>query len=101
VLGRSTQATYCITDVRVSRSHARIDWQGSSFSLTDLSYNGTFVRFGAGGQTLSLRRGSCTLHGAGAIGLGGAASESQAPTVRFEVLHLAETASPALLRRGI
>ena len=101
VLGRSTQATYCITDVRVSRSHARIDWQGSSFSLTDLSYNGTFVRFGAGGQTLSLRRGSCTLHGAGAIGLGGAASESQAPTVRFEVIHLAEAASSALMRRGI
>ena len=100
VLGRSTQATYCITDVRVSRSHARIDWQGSSFSLTDLSYNGTFVRFGAGGQTLSLRRGSCTLHGAGAIGLGGPPSETQAPTVRFEVLHLAEAASPMLMRRG-
>ncbi len=100
VLGRSTQATYCITDVRVSRSHARIDWQGSSFSLTDLSYNGTFVRFGAGGQTLSLRRGSCTLHGAGAIGLGGPPSETQAPTVRFEVLHLAETSSAMLMRRG-
>ena len=53
-----------------------------------------------GGQTLSLRRGSCTLHGAGAIGLGGPPSETQAPTVRFEVLHLAEAASPMLMRRG-
>ena len=31
VLGRSVQATYCITDGRVSRSHARIDWHGGSF----------------------------------------------------------------------
>ncbi len=102
VLGRSTQATYCITDVRVSRSHARIDWQGSSFSLTDLSYNGTFVRFGHGGQTLSLRRGACTLHGAGAIGLGGPPSDTLAPTVRFEVLHHAETdRSPLVMKRGV
>ncbi len=102
VLGRSTQATYCITDVRVSRSHARIDWQGSSFSLTDLSYNGTFVRFGAGGQTLSLRRGACTLHGAGVIGLGGPPADNVSPTVRFEILHVAEAErAPALLRRGL
>lgn len=102
VLGRSTQATYCITDVRVSRSHARIDWQGSSFTLTDLSYNGTFVRFGGGAQTLSLRRGSCTLHGAGAIGLGGPPTDSVAPTVRFEVLHFAEAErSPLMLRGGL
>ena len=63
VLGRSVQATYCITDARVSRSHARIDWQGSSFELTDLTYNGTYVRFGDSGELLSLKRGSCTLHG--------------------------------------
>ena len=60
VLRRSVQATYCITDARVSRSHARIDWQGNSFSLTDLSYNGTYVRFGPSGELLSLKRGSCT-----------------------------------------
>lgn len=102
VLGRSTQATYCITDGRVSRSHARIDWQGSSFTLTDLSYNGTFVRFGAGGETLSLRRGSCTLHGAGAIGLGGPPHDVQSPSVRFEVLHFADTERlPMLMRRGL
>lgn len=91
ILGRSTQATYCITDVRVSRSHARIDWHGGSFSLTDLSYNGTFVRFGRGSEIVSLRRGSCTLHGSGVIGLGGTPSDVSAPTVRFEVLHFADT----------
>lgn len=92
VLGRSVQATYCITDARVSRSHARIDWQGSSFELTDLSYNGTYVRFGESGKVLSLKRGSCTLHGSGEISLGGPPGGDQSsPTVRFEVLHFADT----------
>ncbi|MCY4754778.1 adenylate/guanylate cyclase domain-containing protein [Pelomonas aquatica] len=91
ILGRSVQATYCITDARVSRSHARIDWQGSSFELTDLSYNGTYVRFGDSGELLSLKRGSCTLHGGGSIGLGGPPGDQQSPSVRFEVLHFADT----------
>jgi len=91
VLGRSEQATYCITDGRVSRSHARIDWHGGTFSVTDLSYNGTFVRFGSEGDILSLKRGGCTLHGTGSIGLGGPPSDIASPTVRFEVLHFDET----------
>jgi adenylate cyclase len=91
VLGRSVQATYCITDARVSRSHARIDWHGNTFSLTDLSYNGTYVRFGAGGEILNLRRGNCTLHGTGVIGLGSPPVDASAPSVRFEVLHFADT----------
>ncbi|RQO63236.1 adenylate/guanylate cyclase domain-containing protein [Paucibacter sp. KBW04] len=91
VLGRSVQATYCITDGRVSRSHARIDWHGGSFSITDLSYNGTFVRFGADGEIVSLKRGSCTLHGSGVIGLGSPPIDATSPVVRFEVLHFADT----------
>jgi class 3 adenylate cyclase len=90
VLGRSPQATYCVDDTRVSRSHARIDWHGGSFQLADLSYNGTYVRF-ADGEIVSLRRGSCTLHGAGAIGLGGSPAEATAAVVRFEVLHSGHT----------
>jgi len=85
------QATYCITDARVSRSHARIDWHGNTFSLTDLSYNGTYVRFGSDGEILNLRRGSCTLHGHGVIGLGSPPTDISAPSVRFEVLHFADT----------
>lgn len=91
VLGRSTQATYCITDGRVSRSHARIEWNGGSFSVTDLSYNGTYVRFGGSGEIVSLKRGGCTLHGSGSIGLGGPPVDATSPTVRFEVLHFADT----------
>jgi adenylate cyclase len=91
VLGRSPQATYCIDDSRVSRSHARIDWHGSTFQLTDLSYNGTYVRFSNDDEVLSLRRGSCTLHGSGAIGLGGSPNDPASPIVRFEVLSFVDT----------
>jgi adenylate cyclase len=91
VLGRSPQATYIIDDNRVSRSHARIDWHGGTFQLTDLSYNGTYVRFDNDPEIISLRRGSCTLHGSGEIGLGTPPSEAISPCVRFEVMKFADT----------
>lgn len=91
VLGRSPQATYCIDDSRVSRSHARIDWHGGAFQLTDLSYNGTYVRFAGDSEIVSLRRGTCTLHGSGVIGLGSAPADVTAPSVRFEVMKFADT----------
>ena len=91
VLGRSPQATYCIDDTRVSRSHARLDWHSGTFQLTDLSYNGTFVLFDHDPDTISLRRGSCTLHGNGVIGLGAPPSDPLGPRVRFEVMKFADT----------
>jgi adenylate cyclase len=87
VLGRSPQSTFRVDDSRVSRSHARLDWHGGSFQLTDLSSNGTYVQF-ADGEVVSLRRGSCTLHGQGRIGLGGSPTESGSAVVPFKVLHL-------------
>jgi class 3 adenylate cyclase len=91
VLGRSPQATYIIDDNRVSRSHARVDWHGGTFQLVDLSYNGTYVRFDNDPEIISLRRGACTLHGSGVIGLGTPPSESISPCVRFEILKFADT----------
>jgi adenylate cyclase len=91
VLGRSPQATYCIDDSRVSRSHARIDWHGGAFQLTDLSYNGTYVRFSGDQEIVSLRRGTCTLHGSGVIGLGSPPADATAPSVRFEIMKFADT----------
>lgn len=89
VLGRSPQASFCVDDNRVSRSHCRIDWHGGSFQLTDLSFNGTYVRF-ADGEIVSLRRGSCTLHGHGSIGLGGSPNDPDSACVRFEVQRFGE-----------
>ena len=90
VLGRSPAASFCVDDSRVSRSHARIDWYGGSFQLTDLSFNGTYVRFNDG-EIVSLRRGSCTLHGSGNVGLGASPTDAGAACVRFEVVHFGET----------
>jgi class 3 adenylate cyclase len=90
VLGRSPQAAFCVDDSRVSRSHARVDWHSGSFQLADLSYNGTYVRFNDG-EIVSLRRGSCTLHGSGSIGLGGSPSDPASACVSFDVLRFAET----------
>ena len=91
ILGRSPQATYIIDDTRVSRSHARIVWHGGTFQLTDLSYNGTYVRFDHDPEIIGLRRGSCTLHGSGTIGLGASPSDPASPCVRFEILKFADT----------
>ena len=75
----------------MSRSHARIDWHGGAFQLTDLSYNGTYVRFAGDSEIVSLRRGTCTLHGSGIIGLGSPPADATAPNVRFEVMKFADT----------
>ena len=91
VLGRSPQVTYCIDDSRVSRSHARIDWHGGAFQLTDLSFNGTYVRFTSGNEIIALRRGNCTLHGSGILGLGASLTDPTAPCVRFEVMKFSDT----------
>ena len=86
VMGRSPQANFIINDTRVSRSHARLAWHGGTFELTDLSYNGTYVRFDHDPEIISLRRGSCTLHGSGEIGMGTPPSDAGSPTVRFEIM---------------
>ncbi|MEF7615974.1 adenylate/guanylate cyclase domain-containing protein [Aquincola sp. MAHUQ-54] len=91
ILGRSPQASFCVDDSRVSRSHARIHWHGGAIQLTDLSYNGTYVRFRDDNGILSLRRSSCTLHSKGTIGLGGSPLDSTSPIVHFEVLRFGDT----------
>lgn len=101
VLGRSPQATYIIDDNRVSRSHARIDWHGGTFQLVDLSYNGTYVRFDHDPEVISLRRGACTLHGSGVIGLGTPPVDAVSPSVRFEVMRFADTQRHVLLDLGM
>ncbi|MEO8299491.1 MAG: adenylate/guanylate cyclase domain-containing protein [Burkholderiales bacterium] len=91
VLGRSHEATYCVDDSRVSRMHARIEWTGGNFQVTDLSSNGTFVRFGRQPQVVTLRRGTCTLHGQGIITLGVNPGVIEGPAVSFEVLRFEDT----------
>jgi adenylate cyclase len=91
VLGRSPQASFRLDDSRVSRSHARIDWHAGAFQLTDLSYNGSYVRFDSADEVVNLRRSACTLHGSGIIGLGGSPSDPTSPSLSFEVLSSFDT----------
>lgn len=97
ILGRSHEATYCLDDNRVSRLHARIEWHGGTFQLTDMSANGTYVRFGRQSEVITLRRGSCTLHGRGVICLGVNPGVLNAPSVTFEVLRFEDTDPQPLL----
>jgi class 3 adenylate cyclase len=84
LIGRDPQATCQLDLPTVSRSHARIDWHSGGFQLTDLSFNGTSVHF-RGADPLSLRRGTCTLVGSGAIGLGAPAAGQTGAWLEFRV----------------
>ena len=87
VIGRAAASDMQVDDARVSRSHCRIDLIGATLQLSDLSINGTFVRFTSEDEVLSLRRGSCTLHGSGEVGLSGSPEDPGVAAVQFEVLH--------------
>jgi class 3 adenylate cyclase len=87
VIGRAAAADMQVDDARVSRSHCRIDWIGATFQLSDLSINGTFVRFSSEDEVVSLRRGNCTLHGSGSVGLSGSPEDPGVVAMQFEVIH--------------
>lgn len=91
VLGRSPQASFCVSDSRVSRSHARIESHSGHLYLSDLSYNGTHVKFERDEQVLTLRRGTCTLHGCGVISLGAPPNDPTSTQIHFEVLSFSDT----------
>ena len=85
-IGRTEDNDLMIADQRVSREHARIDWQDGACVLTDLSSYGTTVRFAdAAGPEVQLRRSSCVLHSSGEIALGAQFSDFTAPVLFFEL----------------
>lgn len=86
IIGRGERVGFAIDDQRVSRRHARIEWEGGQCVLTDFSSNGSWVRFTTSPAPVMLRRDSCTLHGEGEIGLGAQPDDFTAPTLGFRVL---------------
>ncbi len=84
-IGRTHQVEFVVTDARVSRTHARMDWRNGSIVLVDLSSYGCWVRFAGGGADLLLRREECVLHGHGEIALGTSFSDPSAPVIEFSV----------------
>lgn len=87
-MGRGEDCQVQLQDGRVSRIHARVDFLSGQFQLTDLSYNGTFVLLENHEETVALRRGTMTLHGSGAIGLGCPPGTPNTVTLAFEILKI-------------
>lgn len=86
-IGRNRHCEFVVTDPRVSRTHARIEWRHGSIVLIDVSSYGSWVRFsGALAADVLLRRHECVLHGRGEIALGAPFTDPLVPTVRFNVL---------------
>jgi class 3 adenylate cyclase len=85
LLGRANDAHFVVSDPRVSRLHARIDWRNGSFVLTDTSSYGSWVRFDGAATVLPLRRGECVLHHNGEIATGASFDDFTVPVVRFIV----------------
>lgn len=89
VIGREDSCDFIINDTRVSRRHARIDWNstpsGGHFVLSDTSSFGTWVRLVTGGPEVELRRSACPLSDSGEIALGAPFSDFTVPTVSFSL----------------
>jgi len=84
VLGRSEECDIVVRTGLASRQHARIELSFGKFMLADHSVNGTYVRLGDG-QVIQLAHEAIALHGAGAISLGEAFSESPTELIEFIV----------------
>jgi class 3 adenylate cyclase len=68
-IGRQRHNDVVVRDSRVSRSHARIEYNRGKFTLIDQSSNGTLIK-SRGKKSLLLKREEIQLLGSGVIGLG-------------------------------
>jgi adenylate cyclase len=85
-IGRVKDVEFVVTDPRVSRTHARLEWRNGSVILVDVSSYGSWVRFADSiGSDVLLRREECVLHGRGELALGASFADSSVPTVGFSV----------------
>lgn len=84
-IGRALDASLSLSDPRVSRMHATVEWRGGQFVLVDASSYGTWVYFGDQTQPVVLRRTECFLVGRGQLALGCARQEEHAPLIEFSI----------------
>ncbi len=83
-MGRQEHNDLEVTDNRVSRSHAYIEYRDGNFFLMDQSTNGTFVLM-EGQPGVSLKRKEHELIGAGVIGLGRKVDFSSPDAIHFAI----------------
>lgn len=84
-IGRALTNTLSVEDARVSRVHAKVEWRGGQFVLSDFSSFGTWVYLGDQAEPIVLRREQCFLIGTGRISLGCEAVDEWAPVATFRV----------------
>ena len=99
-IGRLPGNDFVVSDQRVSRQHARIEWRDNAFVLTDLSSFGCWVRFtDSPGAEVHLQHSPYVLHSGGEISLGAPFSDFTGPVVAFDVRLGGDiSAAPALVR---
>lgn len=83
-LGRDPSVQFVISDRRVSRKHARIEWRAGRLYLEDISSYGTWVRFAKSPAIIALRRQECVLLQEGEMSLGASFEDFTVPTVSFK-----------------
>lgn len=83
-LGRQQHNDIVVNGSRVSRSHARIEYNHGKFTLIDQSSNGTLVRI-QDQKTIILRREAIHLQGDGVIGLGRNVTSESETAIHFAV----------------
>jgi class 3 adenylate cyclase len=83
-LGRQPHNDIVVSDRRVSRSHARIEYRRGKFFLVDQSTNGTFALV-QGKKSISLKRDETQLLGDGLIGLGREATADDPDLINYSI----------------
>jgi adenylate cyclase len=86
-LGRQMYNDVVVNDDRVSRSHARIEYNRGRFSIIDRSSNGTFVSV-QGKDSIRLKREQTQLLGSGVIGLGRDVTLKSPQAIHFAIKFL-------------
>ena len=83
-LGRQMHNDVVVSDIRASRSHARIEYNHGKFTLIDQSSNGTFVLI-QGQDSIHLKREETQLLENGVIGLGREITPEMESAVYFAI----------------
>jgi adenylate cyclase len=84
-IGRIRHCEFVVSDPRVSRTHARLEWRNGRIVVVDVSSYGTWIRFGSDRSDLLLRREECILYGRGQIALGASFEDEDVPVVSFDI----------------
>ncbi|MBF0623202.1 MAG: FHA domain-containing protein [Magnetococcales bacterium] len=82
-IGRAGTSDLLIQEACISRSHARIYWDGQAFFIEDRSTNGTFLLVGRPPRLLTLTGKTHRLVGSGLISLGARPGHSMRLEVQF------------------